>query len=133
MLGDRTHLSSRGAADRPVTGGASLAADIGRTKDGSETATRGPAQRTMTISARPPQLAASSFLLLSRSFAWRISRRGDDKAVGDHASFMRIGQQLKLHGIATRLETVEISLNCGLPRTGQVSAGSVPYPASWLP
>jgi hypothetical protein len=35
-------------------------------------------------------LAASSFLLLSRSFAWRISRRGDDKAVGDHASFMRI-------------------------------------------
>src|SRR5260221_4341234 len=90
MLGDRTHLSSRGAADRPVTDGASLAAAIGRTKDGSATATTGPAQRTMTISAKPPQLAASSFFLLSRSFAWRISRRGDAKAARDHASFMRI-------------------------------------------
>src|SRR5260221_14333877 len=90
MLGDRTHLSSRGAADRPVTDGASLAAAIGRTKDGSATATTGPAQRTMTISAKPPQLAASSFFLLSRNFAWRISRCGDDKAVGDHASFIGI-------------------------------------------
>src|SRR5258707_12612931 len=97
MLGDRTHLSSRGAADRPVTDGASLAAAIGRTKDGSATATTGPAQRTMTISAKPPQLAASSFLLFSRSFAWRISRRGGDKAGGDHARFMRVDNALATH------------------------------------
>jgi len=44
-LENRAHLSGRGKADRSATDRASLAAAIGRTKDGSATATAGPAQR----------------------------------------------------------------------------------------
>src|SRR5258708_32768601 len=89
MLGDRTHLSSRGAADRPVTDGASLAAAIGRTKDGSATATTGPAQRTMTISAKAPHFAGPAFFFLSRSFAWGNSLLGENKGGRGDASFSR--------------------------------------------